>query len=64
MLRTYLNDNMIDISIIEEKLIENETLNKQSRPKPVSENIMDQLNKLNKSNIKHECFVLMMLILK
>lgn len=55
-LRTYLEDNMIDISIIEEKLIENETLNKQSRPKPVSENIMEQLNKLNKSNIKHECF--------
>lgn len=55
-LRTYLVDNMIDVSVIEEKLIENETLNKQSRPKPVSEKIMDKLNQLEKTDMKHECF--------
>lgn len=55
-LRTYLADNMIDVSVIEEKLIENETLNKQSRPKPVSEKIIGKLNQLEKTDMKHECF--------
>ena len=55
-LRSYLTNNMIDVSVIEEKLVENETLNKQSRPKPVSEKIMDKLNQLEKTDMKHECF--------
>lgn len=55
-LREYFDYNMIDISAIEEKAIENETLNKPAKLKPVSKNIMDKLQKLKKYNIKHDCF--------
>ena len=55
-LREYFDYNMIDISAIEEKAIENETLNKPAKIRPVSKNIMDKLQKLKKYNIKHDCF--------
>jgi hypothetical protein len=55
-LREYLADNMIDVSAIEEKLVENETLNKKSRPKPVTESVMNKLRQIESTDRKHECF--------